>query len=116
LTNKFQSNIIDDKVIEKKGGEKMDITITAKIKILPTEDQKGLLLKTIRAIKEGLNYVSEVVFETEIPGQAKLIKMTYDELRLEYGLRSQMAQRWPELLLLSTKQLNRVTKMDENSF
>jgi hypothetical protein len=23
---------------------------------------------------------------------------------------------WPELLLLSTKQLNRVTKMDENSF
>jgi putative transposase len=44
----------------------MDITITAKIKIVPTEDQKDLLLKTIRAIKEGLNDVSEVVFETKI--------------------------------------------------
>jgi transposase len=49
-------------------------------------------LQTIRAIKEGLNYVSEVVFETKVLGQAKLIKMTYEELRLGYGLRSQMAQ------------------------
>jgi putative transposase len=50
----------------------MDMTITAKIKIVPTEDQKDLLLKTMRAIKEGLNDVSEVVFETKILGQAKL--------------------------------------------
>jgi IS605 OrfB family transposase len=70
----------------------MELTITAKIKILPNEEQKELLLKTIRAIKEGLNYVSEVVFETKVLGQAKLIKMTYEDLRLGYGLRSQMAQ------------------------
>jgi putative transposase len=70
----------------------MELTITAKIKILPNEEQKELLLQTIRAIKEGLNYVSEIVFETKVLGQAKLIKMTYEELRLGYGLRSQMAQ------------------------
>jgi putative transposase len=81
----------------------MDITITAKIKIVPTEDQKDLLLKTIRAIKEGLNDVSEVVFETKILGQAKLIKMTYDELRLEYGLRSQMAQSVAEAVIAKYK-------------
>jgi predicted transposase len=44
----------------------MELTITAKIKILPNEEQNELLLKTIRAIKEGLNYVSEVVFETKV--------------------------------------------------
>jgi putative transposase len=76
----------------KKGGEIVELTITAKIKILPNEEQKDLLLKTIRAIKDGMNYVSEVVFETKVLGQAKLIKMTYEELRLGYGLRSQMAQ------------------------
>jgi len=70
----------------------MELTITAKIKILPNEEQKGLLQKTIQVIKNGLNYVSEVVFETKVLGQAKLIKMTYEELRLGYGLRSQMAQ------------------------
>lgn len=70
----------------------MEVTITAKIKILPGEEQKDLLLKTIRAIKDGLNYVSEVVYETKVLGQAKLIKMTYEEPRLGYGLRSQMAQ------------------------
>jgi putative transposase len=76
----------------KKGGENMELTTAAKIKILPNEEQKDLLLKTIRAIKDGMNYVSEVVFETKVLGQAKLIKMTYKELRLGYGLRSQMAQ------------------------
>ncbi|WP_232698167.1 RNA-guided endonuclease InsQ/TnpB family protein [Brevibacillus daliensis] len=70
----------------------MQITLTAKIKIKPTIEQVALLKQTLRAYRSGCNYVSSVIFETKQLSQLKLHKMTYDALRTEYLLRSQMAQ------------------------
>lgn len=70
----------------------MELTITAKIKILPTEEQIQLLKQTISAYKQGCNFVSKVVFDTKNLVQASLHKETYHDLREAYGLRSQMSQ------------------------
>ncbi|QOS99429.1 transposase [Brevibacterium sp. JNUCC-42] len=70
----------------------MQITITAKIKIKPTVEQVELLKQTLHAYRSGCNYVSSLIFETKEMSQPKLHKMTYDVLRTEYLLRSQMAQ------------------------
>jgi putative transposase len=70
----------------------MEITITAKIKINPTMVQQSLLRETVRAYQKGCNFVSGIVFQTKELAQLKLHKMTYEALRREYSLRSQMAQ------------------------
>ena len=68
------------------------ITITAKIKINPTEVQTSQLVETMSVYKKGCNFVSEIVFDTKNLNQASLHKVTYETLRTQYGLRSQMAQ------------------------
>lgn len=70
----------------------MELTITAKIKICPIEQQKRLLLETLQAVKAGCNFVSEQVYQSKVLTRSKLIKMTYDTLRSKYLLRSQMSQ------------------------
>lgn len=68
------------------------LTLTAKIKIHPNEEEKRLLLDTVHAIRKGLNFTSDVVFKTNELVQTKLHKRTYYPLRSQYGLKSQMAQ------------------------
>ena len=70
----------------------LNITITAKIRLLPTEDHVSLLQKTIKAYRNGCNFVSNIVFESKLLKQASLHKKTYSELRTTFALRSQMAQ------------------------
>lgn len=70
----------------------MQITITAKIKILPTIEQIELLKKTISAYKDACNHVSVIVNDTHKLQQPQLHKLTYVNLRTVYGLKSQMAQ------------------------
>ncbi|MGC5327033.1 RNA-guided endonuclease InsQ/TnpB family protein [Brevibacillus sp. SYSU BS000544] len=70
----------------------MEMTITAKIKISPTIEQQSLLQDTVRAYQMGCNFVSSLVFQKKELAQLKLHKMTYEVLRNEYSLRSQMAQ------------------------
>ena len=69
----------------------MEITITAKIKILPDKEGKVELLHTIRAVKKGLNYASATAFKEKCFVHTKLHKLTYQHLRGEFELRSQMA-------------------------
>ena len=69
----------------------MEITITAKIKILPDDEGKVKLLNTIRAVKKGLNYASVTAFKEKCFVNTKLHELTYQNLRAEYELRSQMA-------------------------
>lgn len=69
----------------------MQITITAKIKILPDTNQMNLLKQTFDAYKKGCNFVSEYIFESKNLVQAKVQKYTYSELRKQIGLRSQMS-------------------------
>ncbi|MDQ6423194.1 transposase [Paenibacillus sp. LHD-117] len=70
----------------------MIATITAKIKIMPTESQIQALQETIVAYRQGCNLVSALVFETREVKQSALHRMAYRALRNMFGLRSQMAQ------------------------
>lgn len=68
------------------------ITITAKIQILVTDEQKVLLNKTMSVYSDACNYVSNYIFKTHNLKQFSINKALYSELRTAYGLKSQMAQ------------------------
>lgn len=70
----------------------MVVTVTAKIKIKPDESQIQSLLATIRAYRQGCNFVSSVVYGTRELKLPALHQITYRNLRSTIGLRSQMAQ------------------------
>ncbi|HEY9843504.1 MAG: RNA-guided endonuclease InsQ/TnpB family protein [Candidatus Sericytochromatia bacterium] len=66
-------------------------SITAKLKLILTPEQKAALDQTTLAYRDGLNYVSAVAFEnSKTTNQAKLHKLVYPTLRERYGLPSQM--------------------------
>jgi hypothetical protein len=71
---------------------RLELTLTAKIRIQPDQRQQELLFETLKAVKAGCNFVSEQVFQSQVLNRSKLIKMTYTTLRTEYRLRSQMSQ------------------------
>lgn len=68
------------------------ITITAKIQISATADDKVLLNKTMSVYSDACNYVSNYVFRTHDLKQISLNKALYSTLRERFGLKSQMAQ------------------------
>ncbi len=68
------------------------ITITAKIQISATADDKVLLNKTMSVYRDACNYVSDYVFRTHDLKQISLNKALYSTLRERFGLKSQMAQ------------------------
>jgi len=70
----------------------MELTITAKIKILPTPEEHMLLQKTMRAYTDACNFAAAYTFHTCDLNPASLNKTLYRELRQKFGLRSQMAQ------------------------
>lgn len=68
------------------------ITLTAKIQIVPSRDDKLLLNFTMSAYTDACNYVSNYVFQTHNLKQFALNKVLYFDLRNKFGLKSQMAQ------------------------
>lgn len=68
------------------------ITVTAKIQIVPSNDDKVLLNNTMSAYTDACNYVSNYVFQTHNLKQFALNKALYSDLREKFGLKSQMAQ------------------------
>lgn len=68
------------------------ITITAKIQISATADDKVLLNKTMSVYSDACNYVSDYVFQTHNLKQFSLNKVLYTKLRERFGLKSQMTQ------------------------
>lgn len=68
------------------------ITITAKIQISATSDNKVLLNETMSAYTSACNYVSDYVFRTHNLKQFSLNKILYSVLRKQFDLKSQMAQ------------------------
>lgn len=69
-----------------------EITITAKIQIVPSNEDKQLLHSTMSAYTDACNYVSNYVFQTHHLKQFALNKVLYSDLRDKFGLKSQMAQ------------------------
>lgn len=70
----------------------MELIITAKIKLIPNQQQKQELLQTVQAIKQALNYTSKVAYNNNLLSTfTKLQKIVYYDLREQFGLKSQMA-------------------------
>ena len=67
-------------------------TITAKIQISATVNDKALLDKSMSVYSNACNYVSDYVFRTHDLKQFSLNKVLYSILREKFGLKSQMAQ------------------------
>ena len=75
-----------------KGTYMEQITVTAKIQIVPSDDDKTLLNTTMSAYTDACNHVSNYVFQTHNLKQFALNKVLYSDLRNRFGLKSQMAQ------------------------
>lgn len=68
------------------------VTVTAKIKILPGRSDKDCLDKTLSAYTDACCFVSDYVFRTHTAKKASLHDALYHEIRLRFGLKSQMAE------------------------
>lgn len=64
------------------------ITVTAKIQIVPSDDDKTLLNTTMSAYTDACNHVSNYVFQTHNLKQFALNKVLYSDLRNRFGLKS----------------------------
>ncbi|SFU58046.1 RNA-guided endonuclease TnpB family protein [Butyrivibrio sp. INlla21] len=69
----------------------MEFVKTAKIQIHPNNDDIQLLLNSMRAYSDACTFVSEYIFTTKDLNQVSVQKHTYNKLRDEYKLPSQMA-------------------------
>lgn len=69
----------------------MELTKTAKLQIYASEEEKALLLDSMRAYSDACNYVSNYIYTTKDLSQVSVQKHTYEKCRSEYGLPSQMA-------------------------
>jgi len=72
--------------------EKVKVTLTAKVKIMPSPEQAEQLMQTLRAYRQACNRVSQLVFESRMLAVPGLHKVVYRDLRSTFALRSQMAQ------------------------
>lgn len=70
----------------------MELTITSKIQIYPTNEQVKTLKETMFQVRKALNYIFNYIFENDCLNQSKINKDAYYYLRETYGLKSQMAQ------------------------
>ena len=67
--------------------------LTLKIKLLPTEIQRDVLLRTMERFNEACNFVSEIAFRLKTGSQVKLHHEAYYTVREQFGLSSQMTVR-----------------------
>lgn len=70
----------------------MQITITAKLQVLVSSEQRELLDATMNAYSNACNCVANYIFQTHDLKQFSLNKALYYDLRKRFGLKSQMAQ------------------------
>lgn len=84
--------IIDSEIARKGGLTMAQMSITAKIQVVASDEDKTLLDETMSVYREACNYVSDYVFRTHDLKQFSLNKALYPTLRAEFGLKSQMTQ------------------------
>jgi putative transposase len=91
----------------------MQQIITAKLKLLTTPEQHQSLRQTQLGYRDALNYVSRYAFEHgKTSSNERLQQGTYHEIRVLYGLPSQMACNVPRQVAASYKGL--WTKLKQN--
>lgn len=79
------------------------ITLTAKIQIYPDDEQKELLIRTRKAYTDGLNFVSDIVYNSHNLCENDLSRELYPTLRERFGLKSQQSQSVIKRVLSSYK-------------
>lgn len=67
--------------------------LTLKIKILPSDDQRLLLLRTIEEANKACDYISDVAWNNRTFGQFKIHHLCYDDVRQKFKLSAQMVVR-----------------------
>ena len=70
----------------------MVFTVTAKVQIIVSPDQRQMLDETLEAYRQACNFVANYIYQTHDLKQLSLNKALYYRLRENYGLKSQMAQ------------------------
>jgi len=70
-----------------------NMKLTAKVKLLPTDEQRELLLQTMEAANQAANYVSDVAWQQKTFGRVPVHRLTYYAVREQFGLSAQMAVR-----------------------
>ena len=68
------------------------LTLTAKIKLYPSQEQAATLQRTLSVLRDAQNFVSAFVFEHSLTHYSKLNQALYYPVREQFGLRSQMTQ------------------------
>ena len=58
-----------------------------------SQDNKAILLETMKRYNEACNFVAERAFSLKIANKFKLHKQVYDETRQKFGLSSQFVVR-----------------------
>ncbi|WP_291427152.1 transposase, partial [Deinococcus sp.] len=82
----------------------MKITLTAKLKLRHTPEQKQALDAVTLAYRDALNFASEVAHkEGKLSAGMRLQKLVYEDLREKFGLPSQMACNAPRQVASSYK-------------
>src|SRR5260370_26881145 len=70
----------------------MNVTLSAKLKLITTPIQAEHLRKSAQAYRDALNYTSQVAYEQgKISNVARLQTLVYRELRGRFGLSAQLA-------------------------
>ena len=68
------------------------MTVTAKIQISASDNEKTILDNTMSMYRDACNYVANYVFQTHDLKQFSLNKALYSTIRERFGLKSQMTQ------------------------
>lgn len=63
---------------------------TIRVKLLPTQDQKKILLDTMKVVNTACNSISEFAFQNEVFNRFELQKQMYQSVRFEYRLGAQI--------------------------
>lgn len=67
--------------------------LTLKIKLNPTEEQKALLLETIKEVNKTCNTISDVAWENKVFNQFKIHKLVYHDIKNTTNLSAQVVVR-----------------------
>jgi putative transposase len=67
--------------------------LTLRIRLMPTDEQRDLLLTTMVRFNEAATFAAQAGFEAKVYSQPSIHKLAYAEIRERFGLSAQMAVR-----------------------
>lgn len=67
--------------------------LTLQLQLMPTPEQKAVLLATMERFNEAASFAAKVGFEAGVFSQPSIHKLAYREIRSRFGLSAQMAVR-----------------------